>query len=152
MPIDRGTFGLCSVPKAAVITMYSIILKLVLFMYCFWKSMYMTCSNFSQPVFLCSHPWCSLQVSVRNVCLSQILHTCSNFSCRVWVETWRWYWLFLIGQLNFALLFVFIPFCLEYYSPRVPSHLLSCIDSRPFHHTCFKSLKWNSVYLWSCNY
>lgn len=53
MPVDRSTLlGLCSVPKAAVITVYGVILKLVLFMYCFWKSMDTTGSNFPRSGFL----------------------------------------------------------------------------------------------------
>lgn len=125
-------FPLYSVPKNAVTIVYSIILKLVLFIYCFWRSMYTKGSDFPQQAFLCFHSWCSLQVSGGSLCLFQTLrrvHLCSHVSCRVPVESWSCYYLFLIEQLTIALLFALTPLCLEYLSPHVPSHLLSCTDS-----------------------
>lgn len=125
-------FSLYSVPKNAVIIVYSIILKLVLFMCCFWSSMYTKGSNFPRQGFLCFHPWCSLQASGRRLYLFQTLlrvHLCSHVSCRVWVESWSCYYLFLIEQLAIAPVFALTPFCLEHLSPHFPSHLLSCTDS-----------------------
>lgn len=70
---NTRTFSLYSVPKNAVIVVYSIILKLALFMCCFWRSMYTKGSDFPQQAFLCFHPWHPLQVSGRSLCLFQNL-------------------------------------------------------------------------------
>lgn len=121
-------FSLYSVIKNMVIIAYSIILKLVLFMYCFWWSTASAvCTQrvqtFLGKLFLCFRPW-SLQVSRRSQCLFQTLfrvHLCSHMSGRIWTESWSCYYLFLIEQLIIALLFALTPFCLEYFSPHAPS-------------------------------